>query len=72
MKRLFLTALTIFLVSVFWSSSLLAQEFGGPKLVLKEQEFNLKEVMEGKVVEHVFQVFNQGNKPLKIINVKPG
>ncbi len=72
MKRLFPTASTMLLVSVLWCSLLLAQEPGGPKLVLKEQEFNLKEVMEGKVVEHVFRVLNQGDEPLKIINVKPG
>jgi len=72
MKRLFLNALIIFLISVLWYSPLLAQELSGPKLVLKEQEFSFKEAMEGKVVEHVFQVFNQGDKPLKIINVKPG
>jgi hypothetical protein len=72
MKKIFLTTLTIFLISIFWCNSMSAQDFSGPKLVLKEQEFNLNEVMEGKVVEHVFQVSNQGDKPLKIINVKPG
>jgi len=70
MKRLFI--LTMLLISVCWSLSLSAREFSGPKLVLKERETNLMEVMEGKVVEHVFRVFNQGDEPLKIVNVKPG
>lgn len=72
MIRSFLTASTIFLVFILWYSLPLAQEFTGPKLVIKEQEFNFKEVMEGKVIEHTFQVLNQGDKPLKIINIKPG
>lgn len=72
MKRLFLTVSLILLMSAFWTGSLSAQEISGPKLVLKEQEVHLKEVMEGKVAEHVFKVFNRGDKPLKIMNVRPG
>lgn len=72
MKRLLLTALTIFLASAFWHGSSSAQEPGGPELILKEREFHSREVMEGEIIEHVFQVLNQGDEPLKIINVKPG
>lgn len=72
MKRLFLNASAIFFISFFWHISPWAQEFSGPKLVMKEREFHLQEVMEGKVGEHVFQVFNHGDEPLKIRHVKPG
>jgi len=49
-----------------------AQDLSGPKLVFKEREFHLQEVMEGTVAEHVFRFFNHGDKPLKILHIKPG
>jgi hypothetical protein len=71
-KKLLLSLLTTLLISVCWIPTLPASAFSGPKLVLKEQEAHFKEVMEGKIVEHIFRVFNQGDEPLKILNVKPG
>lgn len=49
-----------------------AQKATGPKMVLKEQVVDYKEVDEGQIIEHVFQVLNQGDEPLEIRNVKPG
>ena len=72
MKRLFLTASSIILVSLCWNVLSWAQDLSGPKLVFKEREFHLQEVMEGTVAEHVFRFFNHGDKPLKILHIKPG
>ena len=72
MKRLFLAASLIFLISFCCHALSWAQEFSGPKLVFKEREFHLQEVMEGTVAEHVFRFFNHGDKPLKILHIKPG
>jgi len=52
--------------------SIPAQEVLGPKMVLKEREFDCGEVQEGKVIEHTFKVLNQGDEPLEIVGVKPG
>jgi hypothetical protein len=48
-----------------------AQERGSPKMVLKEQLIDLKDVIEGKDIAHSFQVFNEGDETLKIEQVKP-
>jgi hypothetical protein len=50
----------------------LAQERGGPKMVLKEREFDFGEVKEGEIIEHTFQFFNRGDQTLEIEDVKPG
>lgn len=48
------------------------QKAEGPRMVLKEKLFDFKEVMEGEILKHSFQVFNQGDQPLEIIRVKRG
>ena len=49
-----------------------AQETKGPKMVLKEREFDFKDVKEGKIIRHTFQVLNQGDETLEIKKVAPG
>jgi hypothetical protein len=43
---------------------------GAPKLVLKEQAYDFKQVAEGRLLEHVFPIFNKGNQVLKIQKVE--
>ena len=59
-----------FFVIFFFSAH--AQETKGPKLVIEEQVFDFKEVKEGHVLEHTFQIFNHGDQPLEIKKVNPG
>ena len=59
------------LISLY-AYSVPAQGTLGPKMVLKEREFDCGEVTEGKVIEHTFSVLNQGDEPLEIVRVKPG
>ena len=49
-----------------------AEAASGPKMVLKELEFDCGEVKEGAVIEHTFSVLNRGDETLEIIRVKPG
>jgi hypothetical protein len=72
MKRYWLALLLLFFLSAFWDHSLRAQDVRGPKMVLKEQVFDFKEVKEGDVVQHTFKVFNEGDQTLEIKNVRPG
>jgi type VI protein secretion system component VasK len=62
----------LFLVFSFWSNWALAQEVKGPKMVLKEDSVDLKEVKEGETLEYAFKVLNEGDQTLEIKNVKPG
>lgn len=54
-------------LSIAW-----AQNATGPRMVIKEKAADYQKVDEGKIIEHVFTVFNQGDQPLQIKNVKPG
>jgi Protein of unknown function (DUF1573) len=49
-----------------------ADQPAGPKMVMKELEHDFKEVKEGEVIEHTFQVSNQGDQVLEIREVRPG
>jgi len=72
MKRCWLVGIIcIALLSIFGYSAP-AQEIKGPKMVLKEREFDFKDVKEGKIVRHTFQVLNQGDETLEIKKVAPG
>jgi len=48
-----------------------AQGQGGPHLVLKGQIHDFRDVIEGQVLEHTFEVANQGDRALEIERVKP-
>ena len=49
-----------------------AQEPEGPSAHLDTYTLEMGEVTEGTVVESVFKVFNKGDQPLLIKNVRPG
>jgi len=72
MRRLWLVRTVCIALFSLYSYSALAQEVLGPKMVLKEQEFDFKEVEEGKVIEHTFRVLNEGDETLEIKKVSPG
>ena len=71
MKRpLMLTV--IFSLFFALSSSVFAGSVPAPKMVLKERSYDFREVAEGSVVEHAFEVTNQGSGVLEIKKVNPG
>ena len=49
-----------------------ADQGRGPKMVLKEQDFDFGEVKQGEVITHTFKVFNQRDEMLTIEKVNPG
>ncbi len=57
---------------LFGANPVMSEDKQGPKAVIKESEFNFKEVKQGETIEHTFKVQNQGDMPLKILNVRPG
>ena len=59
--------LIIFFVRL--STTIFAQ-FGAPKIIPLEKEFNFGDVLEGKTVVHDFVIFNEGGDTLKISKVK--
>lgn len=44
----------------------------GPRLVLKEREFDFGKVKEGSRLSHDFSIQNQGDETLEIKKVSPG
>ena len=70
-RRWFVGIICIALVNLFGYSAP-AQEIKGPNMVLKEREFDFKDVKEGKIIRHTFQVLNQGDETLEIKKVAPG
>jgi hypothetical protein len=72
MKRLlhgscFLILSIMFNLTIGW-----AQQAIGPRMVLKEDCFDAKEVNEGEIIEHTFTVLNTGDQALEIKKVNPG
>jgi len=70
-RRWFVGIICIALVTLFGYSAP-AQEIKGPNMVLKEREFDFKDVKEGKIIRHTFQILNQGDETLDIKKVTPG
>jgi len=72
MNKFRLAIVTYIFLFLLCPYPVLTQEVKGPKMVLKERVFDFKEVKEGEAIEHTFLIFNQGDQPLEIKNVKPG
>ncbi|MBW1702265.1 MAG: DUF1573 domain-containing protein [Deltaproteobacteria bacterium] len=72
MRRYWLVGIVCIAVFSIFGYSAPAQEIKGPKMVLKEREFDFKDVKEGKAIRHTFHVLNQGDETLRIIKVRPG
>ena len=72
MRRFLQAVLVLCFVSTFWGVSTATQEVQGPKMVLKEKIFDSGQVLEGAVIQHTFQVLNEGDQTLLIKEVRPG
>jgi len=61
---------------IFWIGANLttgwAQQAIGPRIVVEEKNFDAKQVKEGEIIEHTFNVHNAGDRTLEIKKVKPG
>jgi hypothetical protein len=72
MKKYLLYGIMCVFLIVISGYFALAQEHGGPKMVVKERKFDFGEVKEGEIIEHTFQVLNRGDQTLEIEDVRPG
>lgn len=64
--------ITIALASVYGILLLLpAPCSADPQMVLKQQIHDFKNVLQGEILSHTFEVLNQGDEDLKIERVKP-
>ena len=70
-KKLLLLVLGLIPMAI-WGEMVPAQEHKGPRLAVEGREFDFKEVKEGIVLEHTFNILNKGDEPLKIFSVRPG
>ena len=71
-KKYWLFGLSILALLLMCGHFALADQGGAPKMILKGQNFNFGEVMEGEVITHTFEVLNQGDEILTIEKVSPG
>ncbi|MDZ7696172.1 MAG: hypothetical protein U5R49_04315 [Deltaproteobacteria bacterium] len=71
LKGWLVSVVWLFFVSLYPCSAYAGEPLG-PKMVIKELEFDYGEVKEGETIEHTFLVLNQGDAPLEIARVRPG
>jgi len=43
-----------------------------PVIEVERPTYDFQQINQGEVIKHDFRVFNRGNAPLQIKNVKPG
>ena len=62
------------LVLVLWVGLVQAtgEKEAVPVIEIEVPSYEFPQVTQGEVVKHDFRVFNRGNAPLEIKNVKPG
>jgi hypothetical protein len=69
MKRILWASLV--LMALLAAGSLLAQESKGPRIIVKEVQYDFGKVVEGTLASHVFEIRNGGNEALDIERVMP-
>jgi hypothetical protein len=67
-KNLIQTALPLALAVMLALPDLCSAD---PQMALKQQIHDFRNVLEGQVLEHTFELLNQGDEPLSIERVKP-
>jgi len=69
--RLFLFVTSFVFLICAAEHSFSAEAQGAPQMALKQQIRDFKSVLEGELLEHTFEVLNQGDEPLNIERAKP-
>jgi uncharacterized protein (DUF58 family) len=64
MKKIALNGLALLCLLV--AGVLPAQELKGPRIEVKQEQYDAGTVVQGRQVEHVFEVRNAGSEPLVI------
>jgi hypothetical protein len=68
-NKLYLISIMAFFILVIASVGLSEQK-SGPKMFIEVNTFDAKEIKGGDYLEHSFKVYNKGDSPLEIIEVK--
>jgi hypothetical protein len=68
-NKLYLISLMAFFILLIASAGL-SEQTSGPKMFIEENTFDAKEIKGGDYLEHSFKVYNKGDSPLEIIEVK--
>jgi hypothetical protein len=69
MKKIATNGLVLFLL--LFAGVLLAQELKGPRIEVKQEQYAMGGVEQGKQAVHVFKVRNAGTEPLVIESLQP-
>lgn len=72
MNRLGIAGAILFTFFAFCGRPDLSEGTGGPRMVLKERDFNAGDVFQGKVIEHSFTILNRGEETLELKRVNRG
>ena len=66
--------LCLCIVLMFWVglSQAAEENKATPVIEVEEPTHDFQQVTEGATIKHDFRVFNRGNAPLEIKNVRPG
>lgn len=62
----------LFLLILTGATYAAEEQAPAPVIEIEEATYEFGEVQQGEEVKHTFKVFNRGNAPLEIKNVKPG
>jgi hypothetical protein len=69
MKKL--VVIIVFMHVVGLVGLLPAQEPKGPKIIVREVQYDFGKVVQGTMASHVFEIRNGGNEPLDIERIAP-
>ncbi|MDZ7699204.1 MAG: hypothetical protein U5R49_20470 [Deltaproteobacteria bacterium] len=72
MRKHRLLSTNLIFLFILWAAPSLYAGAMGPKMVVETPDFDFGTVDEGAVVEHTFNVLNQGDQALQILSVQPG
>jgi hypothetical protein len=59
------------LVLFLFAGTLSAQELKGPRIEVKQEQYDIGNVVQGTPAAHVFEIRNKGTEPLMIERVQP-
>ncbi len=69
MKEIAIKGVALFFL--LFAGTLPAQELKGPRIEVKQEQYALGSIAQGKQAAHVFEVRNAGTEPLMIERVQP-
>ncbi len=69
MKAIAIKGIVLFFLLLAGTAS--AQELNGPRIEVKQEQYDMGSIEQGKQATHVFEVRNAGTEPLMIERLQP-